>query len=51
MIKMMEVKNLFEEELLLKNLNRLGEDTSKISYTKKSLILILVERLLIKYQT
>ena len=27
-------KNLFEEELLLKNLNRLGKDTSKISYTK-----------------
>ena len=27
-------KNLFEEDLLLKNLNRLGKDTSKISYTK-----------------
>ena len=27
-------KNLFEEELLLNNLNRLGKDTSKVSYTK-----------------
>ena len=45
---MMEGKNLFEEELLLKNLKRLGKETSKISY-KKLLISILVERLLIKY--
>ena len=41
-------KNLFEEELLLNNLKRLGKETSKVSYTKITK-LILVERLLIKY--